>query len=111
RLTLALPVQPSPCHLQCPSSPTRRSSDLHVQRAVGISALHRFDHDMQDVIVAAERLEVVAFEDVEHLDETQSARRGRRHRDDVVDRKSTRLNSSHVKISYARFRLKKKIDT
>src|SRR5690606_41742095 len=30
------------------------------------------------------------------------------HRLDVVDRKSTRLNSSHVKISYAVFCLKKK---
>src|SRR5436309_6007012 len=29
-------------------------------------------------------------------------------RNDVVDRKSTRLNSSHVKISYAVFCLKKK---
>src|SRR5690606_40564396 len=28
--------------------------------------------------------------------------------DDVIDRKSTRLNSSHVKISYAVFCLKKK---
>src|SRR5436309_7454065 len=32
----------------------------------------------------------------------------RKHVDDVLDRKSTRLNSSHVKISYAVFCLKKK---
>src|SRR5690606_40277771 len=32
-------------------------------------------------------------------------------RDGVRDRKSTRLNSSHVKISYAVFCLKKKTDT
>ena len=31
--------------------------------------------------------------------------------DDTVDRKSTRLNSSHVAISYAVFCLKKKINT
>src|SRR5436309_15369015 len=31
--------------------------------------------------------------------------------DHVADRKSTRLNSSHVKISYAVFCLKKKINT
>src|SRR5690625_7103517 len=30
-------------------------------------------------------------------------------RDAIIDRKSTRLNSSHVAISYAVFRLKKKI--
>src|SRR5690606_41597744 len=34
--------------------------------------------------------------------------RQRRGRDDYLDRKSTRLNSSHVKISYAVFCLKKK---
>src|SRR5436309_10382741 len=33
---------------------------------------------------------------------------GRQRQDAVVDRKSTRLNSSHVKISYAVFCLKKK---
>src|SRR5690606_24279628 len=37
--------------------------------------------------------------------------RGRPHRDPRDDRKSTRLNSSHVKISYAVFCLKKKIKT
>src|SRR5690606_41452709 len=36
-------------------------------------------------------------------------RRAARHRFDHEDRKSTRLNSSHVKISYAVFCLKKKI--
>src|SRR5690606_40673311 len=35
-------------------------------------------------------------------------RRGRRRRSGEEDRKSTRLNSSHVKISYAVFCLKKK---
>src|SRR5256885_7469891 len=34
--------------------------------------------------------------------------RHREHRTDVVDRKSTRLNSSHLVISYAVFCLKKK---
>src|SRR5690606_40070988 len=33
---------------------------------------------------------------------------GRHHENAVIDRKSTRLNSSHVKISYAVFCLKKK---
>src|SRR5436309_9791654 len=35
-------------------------------------------------------------------------RRSRRHPEPDLDRKSTRLNSSHVKISYAVFCLKKK---
>src|SRR4051812_49999231 len=35
-------------------------------------------------------------------------RRGRRRHDEPVDRKSTRLNSSHMSISYAVFCLKKK---
>src|SRR3712207_8873592 len=33
---------------------------------------------------------------------------GERHRQDLTDRKSTRLNSSHANISYAVFCLKKK---
>src|SRR6266511_2572038 len=41
----------------------------------------------------------------QHLD---SAQRTGRHRQPPRDRKSTRLNSSHVKISYAVFCLKKK---
>src|SRR5438034_1595519 len=35
----------------------------------------------------------------------------RRHADDLADRKSTRLNSSHTVISYAVFCLKKKSNT
>src|SRR5690349_22536337 len=38
----------------------------------------------------------------------QDARRAGTHEDPVRDRKSTRLNSSHVEISYAVFCLKKK---
>src|SRR5439155_13631293 len=38
------------------------------------------------------------------------ARRGRRRRSQSLDRKSTRLNSSHVAISYAVLCLKKKRD-
>src|SRR5690349_23797466 len=39
---------------------------------------------------------------------SRSARRRRRRRSSCSDRKSTRLNSSHVEISYAVFCLKKK---
>src|SRR5438034_2090000 len=40
----------------------------------------------------------------------QGPHRAGEHRNDVVDRKSTRLNSSHTVISYAVFCLKKKIN-
>src|SRR5690606_41950319 len=40
--------------------------------------------------------------------DTEKARRAIRGRTNTIDRKSTRLNSSHVKISYAVFCLKKK---
>src|SRR5215475_15560787 len=41
-------------------------------------------------------------------EETRHPHRGRQHLRLALDRKSTRLNSSHVKISYAVFCLKKK---
>src|SRR5690606_42042555 len=92
-----------------PSSPTRRSSDLmpHGQPgiiAAGGSGSHhdRIRHSTQPVQVGQ------TIVSVDHL-------RGPRHRGDAaiqtlthLDRKSTRLNSSHVKISYAVFCLNKK---
>ena len=51
--------------------------------AVRVSALHRFGHQEQRLRIALVR-EIVAFEDVEHLDQHDAARGGRRHRDDVV---------------------------
>src|SRR2546426_2477383 len=66
-----------------------------------------------------ERREVAAHEDVLLLEHAHELQRGdaefsrqivnprRRH---SLDRKSTRLNSSHLVISYAVFCLKKKID-
>ncbi len=53
------------------------------QRAVGIGAFHRFDQIMQLLRLVGMR-EVVAFENVEHLDQLDAARRRRRHRDDVI---------------------------
>src|SRR5437667_10196479 len=43
-----------------------------------------------------------------HAPQPGSAVRPRGHRQRLVDRKSTRLNSSHITISYAVFCLKKK---
>src|SRR5690606_40337613 len=90
------------------SFPTRRSSDLAdlgqgvdvVQR---IAAFRQVDHQDVRACRDRERLDGVAQAALvallglpAHLDE---------------DRKSTRLNSSHVKISYAVFCLKKKKHT
>src|SRR5690606_42128420 len=89
-----------------PPSPTRRSSDLQPQSPGGdaprderSARLHRRDprrgghpRDRMD----ADRCNPLGLDRA--LD-----------REERVDRKSTRLNSSHVKISYAVFCLKKKM--
>src|SRR5690606_39738705 len=99
------------CPPALPSFPTRRSSDL--LRAV---AEAREEHAH---LLAGRVLRLV--EDDERVVERAPAHeRERRHLDlpallellgaleiEHVDRKSTRLNSSHVKISYAVFCLKK----
>src|SRR5207302_9920372 len=92
--TFRLPTHPSPLFFYCSlphralhSFPTRRSSDLRRRRRLWPTRARAH----------------------------KSAHRRRRHRRaplgrvaDKADRKSTRLNSSHVKISYAVFCLKKK---
>src|SRR5207253_9917516 len=81
------------------SFPTRRSSDL------GLEVVHREHGGHREAV--EDRLA-----DDAHDDAAQVARRQLRR--DVgndllhLDRKSTRLNSSHVAISYAVFCLKKK---
>src|SRR5204862_7637539 len=94
-------------HLDLHSFPTRRSSDLgEVVRDVAIAALYAKGgrerlHDPLDRDVLGQHLQVLG--------------RRRRAPDTILnlqvlsqDRKSTRLNSSHVEISYAVFCLKKK---
>src|SRR5256885_11052431 len=49
--------------------------------------------------------------DPDHAAVDAEAQVGAHHHDPVVDRKSTRLNSSHLVISYAVFCLKKKRNT
>src|SRR5690606_41084788 len=76
-----------------PSFPTRRSSDLGIFGATGDDDAElgrRHIEALGDVLADPHGLKALAFG---------------RH---VGDRKSTRLNSSHVKISYAVFCLKKK---
>src|SRR5690606_41385880 len=58
--------------------------------------------------VARERVCIQAVVRAHRLDESRLDRNEQQH--EVEDRKSTRLNSSHVKISYAVFCLKKKIN-
>src|SRR5204862_4710296 len=60
-------------------------------------------------VVDQRPVEVAAEIDAAENRVVHGARRGRDHPGpDAVDRKSTRLNSSHVEISYAVFCLKKK---
>src|SRR5690606_41248183 len=86
------------------SCPTRRSSDLQLDELRCLGRAARGDRTVVadeaagltfDVQVAAHGLAVELVLEVEELG----------------DRKSTRLNSSHVKISYAVFCLKKKTNT
>src|SRR5438874_9904424 len=77
-------------------SPTRRSSDLIEERVR--EAVEALAVDVRaEVAVGADRLDLLVP--------------GEQEVDLEQDRKSTRLNSSHVEISYAVFCLKKKTRT
>src|SRR5699024_12647520 len=101
-LSLSADVDPLVLH----SFPTRRSSDLpsQSQRALGANA--------------ARLVKGIPFKELEIREkEASKADTGqsfeienitREQLKEIVDRKSTRLNSSHVSISYAVFCLKKK---
>src|SRR5206468_11069945 len=101
----------STAHSDLPSFPTRRSSDLLLDRQ-----RHALQRDLLLEHVRATRLRRGDLEraglrvlEGEPLHGLAGLLR-REHRDDDVttDRKSTRLNSSHDQISYAAFCLKKK---
>src|SRR5690606_42158049 len=93
-------------HLACPSFPTRRSSDL--REAIGGIAMP----DKIQIVdglpktrsgkIMRRILRKIAEGEPENVGDVTTLA------DPAVDRKSTRLNSSHVKISYAVFCLKKK---
>src|SRR5690606_41644029 len=67
---------------------------------------HRLEGEVDDRGYQEEPGGVVA--DTDHPDQGEDDRDQDTHREEEADRKSTRLNSSHVKISYAVFCLKKK---
>src|SRR5690606_41324784 len=106
RPTLLLEVSRSPCHRA--ASPTRRSSDLDVGtdgrcrydprggRSATPSVLGRVSQLVPGSRRPASRPAALSSVAIEHR--YASLLR--------LDRKSTRLNSSHVKISYAVFCLK-----
>src|SRR5690606_41340639 len=88
-----------------PSFPTRRSSDLAAFTRAGFDA---FDVHMSDILAGRDDLRryqgLVACGGFSFGDVLGAGGGWAKS-----DRKSTRLNSSHVKISYAVFCLKKKI--
>src|SRR5690349_23157099 len=63
---------------------------------------------LRALAIAGERLSVVLRELGLVVERVDVRRRARHAEEDHADRKSTRLNSSHVEISYAVFCLKKK---
>src|SRR5690606_41686169 len=91
-------------HRDLPSFPTRRSSDLRDGLAVPVDRaplrLVEAADDVEDGGLAGP----VGADECRHLPFRQAEGDVR----DGGDRKSIRLNSSHVKISYAVFCLKKK---
>src|SRR5699024_12711889 len=93
------------------SFPTRRSSDLEHGLVVDflgldIATQHR-THTRQKLTRGVGLRHIVIGAEFESHDLVDLRVLGREH-DDRQDRKSTRLNSSHVSISYAVFCLKKK---
>src|SRR5690606_41903254 len=92
------------------SFPTRRSSDLGArqQQCVGVEQRHAHVVHIAGLEVAIPHA-VLAPEPGSSVRDHDGLRGPRGSRSEQqIDRKSTRLNSSHVKISYAVFCLKKK---
>src|SRR5690606_40388300 len=86
------------------SFPTRRSSDLFVEVGVHPRMTSSHQHRLGPLGNRMARAEVHR----NHVHRTQIHLAAIGDLLEVLDRKSTRLNSSHVKISYAVFCLKKK---
>src|SRR5690606_40898173 len=93
-----------PLHL--PSFPTRRSSDLMDMFQHALDRVDIQNHSWGNAFPTLSRPS--AMEAVAISNAIENGRGGRGVLIVRSDRKSTRLNSSHVKISYAVFCLKKK---
>src|SRR5690606_39673324 len=98
-----LPLYGLGAHGLLPSFPTRRSSDLGAVGAAQHAAAHEGQHraDQHDHDDDLDQAHAGLAGDGRGTEVSARESRG-------TDRKSTRLNSSHVKISYAVFCLKKK---
>src|SRR5690606_41738069 len=98
-------------HLDLPSFPTRRSSDLgrggFLGAFLGLDLLPAlFDGRLVEARQIERAVQVAVGEDM-RMTPDQLVGDRIDHRGEIeTDRKSTRLNSSHVKISYAVFCLK-----
>src|SRR5690606_40166292 len=91
-------------HRASHSFPTRRSSDLSLRQFNGDLSLRLVLAAFRRTYFQAEARLLTADKQASFGLEVSSSERSQ----DQSDRKSTRLNSSHVKISYAVFCLKKK---
>src|SRR5207249_11862569 len=93
------------------SFPTRRSSDLNSALASGLATIierrdgKRYRFSLRWKGIVAERVREMAGPCLASY--TCESKLGCALCDQAIDRKSTRLNSSHVSISYAVFCLKK----
>src|SRR5699024_11648968 len=106
----SVPLSCDAAHRDLHSFPTRRSSDLELEEGFGIDATDIYG--LSEVMGPGVALECVETKDgltvwedhfypeIVHPETLEP-----------LDRKSTRLNSSHVSISYAVFCLKKKNST
>src|SRR5207253_8987603 len=107
--SLSLHFHRSPTLPAPPSFPTRRSSDLHP--VLDDPSLPAAREDVTRLVLCSGKLyyELIAHESRETLDQVAIGRVELLYPfAENEDRKSTRLNSSHVAISYAVFCLKKK---
>src|SRR5690606_39587573 len=94
-----------------PSFPTRRSSDLeNVPVAIekfkealtnGILSEKRLEHSVKKILRYKYKAELYDYKPIDTLHLVQELNRAEDEALHYKDRKSTRLNSSHVKISYA----------
>src|SRR5690606_42036854 len=97
----------NPHHPDLHSFPTRRSSDLRTTSPSWIFGVRPTTFTMKNGMASPKRRSQAEPEN-RHRHPTRQSRPKAAMGQNPRDRKSTRLNSSHVKISYAVFCLKKK---